>query len=102
MLDLTVFSHADSPYWIVVDLFRSDDTSRSEANVYDTTIEIEPQGQARRTNVAEARPYLVRYSAYENNNRLTDEDHVHYIPPDDGDDDELVFDIDSSGVLTRR
>lgn len=102
MLGLSVFSHTDTPYTIEISLFRSGDgASRSEARVYDASIDVEPQGQARRTEIAEARPYLVRYSVYEDDRRLTDEDHVHYYPPDDGDDD-LAFDLDSSGILTRR
>lgn len=103
MLTISVISHADNPYTIELGLYRSgDDMSRSEARGYDASIDVEPQGQARRKNVAEVRPYLVRYSVYENNSRLTDEDHVHYYPPDNGDDDSLAFDIDSAGVLTRR
>ena len=103
MLTITVFSNADNPYTIELSLFKSGgDMSRSGAREYDASIDVKPQGQARRKNVAEARPYLVRYSVYENNRRLTDEDHVHYYPPEDGDDDSLAFDIDSTGVLTRR
>lgn len=103
MLTIAVFSHANSPYTIEMSLFRSGaNKSRSEARVYDTSINIKPQGQARRKNVAEAQPYLVEYSVYENNNRLTDEDHVHYFPPDNGNNDSLAFDIDSTGTLTRR
>ncbi len=103
MLTVTVVSHAENPYTVELTLFRrSADISRSEARVYDASIDVEPQGQAQRTGVAEARPYLVRYSVYENNRKLTDEDHIHYYPPDNGGDDSLTFDIDSIGVLTRR
>ena len=103
MLTITVFSHADSPYTIELSLYStSDELSGSEARGYEASIDVEPQGQAQRKNVAEARPYLVRYSVYENNRKPTDEDHVHYYPPDTGDDDSLVFDIDSTGILTRR
>jgi NAD(P)-dependent dehydrogenase (short-subunit alcohol dehydrogenase family) len=51
--------------------------------------------------VAEARPYRVEYHLCEDHSRLTDEDHVHYYPTDEGDDIE-TFDITESGVLTRR
>lgn len=102
-LTINVVNHADNPYTIELNLFkRGDDVSRSEARVYDTSIDVEPQGQTQRENVVEARPYLVRYSVYENNRRPTDEDHVHYYPSESGDDESLTFDIDSSGVLTRR
>lgn len=79
MLTVTVFSHADSSDTIELNLFRTgDEMSRSETRVYDASIDVGPQGQARRKNVVETQPYLVRYSVYENDRRLTDEDHVHY------------------------
>lgn len=103
MLTVAVINHADSPYTVEMSLFRSRaNKSRSEARVYDTSMDIKPQGQAQRKKVVQARPYLVEYSVYENNGKLTDEDHIHYLPPDNSDDDSLVFDIDSSGILTQR
>lgn len=102
MLNLTVFNHTDDPYTVEMSLLRSGgDWSRSDARVYSERIDVEPQGEARRENVAETRPYLVRYSVYESNRRQTDEDHVHYYL-DDGDSNSLSFDIGSTGVLTRR
>lgn len=100
MLDLTIFSHADDPYTVEVGVFR-DESSRSDARVYSASLDVPSEGRAERENVLEARPYLVRYSAYRDNSRLTDEGHVHYLPPEDGEAG-LTFDIDSDGSLTRR
>ncbi len=103
MLDLVAFNHTDSPYTVEMGLFRGGgDATRSEARAYDGSIDVESQGRAQRENVAETRPYLVRYSVYEDNRRTTDEDHVHYYPEDDGNDESLAFDIGSEGTLSRR
>ena len=100
MLDLTIFSDAESPYTVEFELFRIGESFRSKA--YEEGINVEPLGEARRENVAEAQPYLVRYSVYENNRRPTDEDHVHYYPPENESDDSMTFDLTSTGILTRR
>ncbi|NEU56227.1 hypothetical protein [Halorussus sp. MSC15.2] len=103
MLDLVVFNHTDSPYTVEMGLFRGGgDATRAEARASDERIDVEPQGRAQRENVAETRPYVVRYNVYENNRRMTDEDHVHYYPEDDADGDSLAFDIGSEGTVTRR
>ncbi len=101
-LSLTVFNHSKSPYTVEVTISRTDATSRSDAKAFSGTIDVEPDGQAVREDVAERRPYLVEYGLYEDNSDLTDQDHVHYYPGDEGEDGGLAFDIDSSGTLTRR
>jgi hypothetical protein len=102
-IDLDVFNHAESPYTVEFGLFeRGGDSSRSEARVYSESIDIVPEGRAERERIAEARPYVVRYTAYKDDSEQTDQGHVHYYPPGDGKVDTLTFDIDSSGVVTRR
>lgn len=103
MLSLAVINHADSPYTVEMTLLRSDeDSSRSEARVFSESVEVEPNSQAVREDVAEAQPYIIGYSAFKDDDSLTDQDHIHYYPADDGEDATQAFDIDSSGVLTRR
>lgn len=102
MLSLAIFNHSNSPYTIEMTLLRRDDSSRSEARVFSESIDIEPAGQTVREAVAEKQPYIIEYSLYEDDNILTDQDHVHYYPRDDDGDDDQAFDIASSGVLTRR
>lgn len=103
MLSLAVINHSDSPYTVKMTLLRSDeDASRSEARVFSEPIEVEPNSQTVREDVAEVQPYIIEYSAYEDDDSLTDQDHVHYYPADDGEDATQAFDIDPAGVLTRR
>lgn len=102
-LDLTLYNHVDSPYTVEMSLYQvNDDLSRSDARAYSESIDVEPEGEARRENVTEVQQYLVRYEVYEHNSRLTDEDHVHYYPASGGNDDWIAFDIHSPGVMTRR
>lgn len=101
-LDVTVLNHTNSPYTIEMDFFRNDgERSDSDARVYDTRIDVPAEGEAHRKNVTEPRLYIVQYSVYKENSRLTDQDHVHYYPDDNGNDN-LAFDIHSPGTLTRR
>lgn len=103
MLDLTIVNHTETPYTVVIDLLRSDgNRARSDARSYDASIDVDPQDEARRENIIEAKHYLIRYTVYENDRRETDKDHVHYYPPNNERDDELTFDIRSPGTLTRR
>jgi hypothetical protein len=102
MLDLVFVNHSETPYTVEVRLFRGDGSSRSGAREFSGSIDVEAEGETSRTHVAEAQPYLIEYSLYENDSRLTDQSHVHYYPPGDGGDDTQTFDIDSAGVLTRR
>ncbi|MFB6193861.1 MAG: hypothetical protein ABEI75_02240 [Halobaculum sp.] len=99
-LGLTVFNQTDDPYTVEIAILDPDRSSRSEARLYDGSISLGPGGQARRERVFPRRPALVRYSVYEDNSALTDEDHVHYYPSEDT--DRLAFDIDPPGVLHRR
>lgn len=103
MLSLAVINHSESPYTVEMALLRSDeDSSKGEARVFSEWIDVEPDSQTIRDDVAEAQPYIIEYSAYENDTYLTEQDHVHYYPADEREDDIQAFDIDSSGVLTRR
>ena len=64
-------------------------------------MDIESGGQQTHEAVVEPDRFVIRYHAYENNSRLTDEDHVHYIPDGDGT-ESLAFDIRESGELSQR
>jgi hypothetical protein len=101
MLDLTLYNHTDNPYTVEMKIFR-DDSTRNEARVFSSRLDVEPDGQTEQENVAEAEPLVISYSVYEDNSKLTDQDHVHYYPGDSKDDDSQVFDIHSPGILTRR
>lgn len=102
-LNLTVFNQTDTPYTIELTFFQSGgDSSRSNARVYSESIDVEPEAKAQRDAVATARRYLIQYSVYENNRRQTDQDHVHYYPVNDREEDTVIFDIHAPGVLTRR
>ncbi|TKX81058.1 hypothetical protein EXE53_07045 [Halorubrum sp. SD626R] len=103
MLSVVVFNHSESPYTIEVTLSRpARDGSRSDARVFSGQIDVEPDGQTARDDVAEKRRYLVEYSVFEDNSSLTDQDHVHYYPGDEDESGTLAFDIDPSGTMTRR
>lgn len=102
MLTVTVINHDDTDYTVELAVFEPDGASRSEARVYSKRIPVEPEGEAIDEEALETGRYLVRYHVYEEGSgNLTDEDHIHYYPPDDGDGD-LAFDIDSTGTLTTR
>lgn len=103
MLSLAVINHSDSPYTVRITLLRRDeDSSKGEARVFSRSIDVEPNSQTIRDDVAEVQPYIIEYSAYEDDTYLTDQDHVHYYPAGESEDETQAFDIDSSGVLTRR
>lgn len=99
-VDLTVFNQAAVPYTVEVELL-GEGSSESAARAYGTTLDVEPNGEQTREAVAEAGRYLVRYRVYERDSELTDQDHVHYIPSGDGS-ESLTFDVQETGVLTRR
>lgn len=103
MLSLAVINHSDSLYIVEMTLLRRDeDLTKGEARVFSRSIDVEPDSRTIRDDVAEAQPYIIEYSAYEDDTYLTDQDHVHYYPADESEDDTQAFDINSSGVLTRR
>ena len=56
-------------------------------------IDIEPEGETRREDIAERKRNLVRYEAYNDSSRLTDEDHVHCSPTTGEREDSIAFDI---------
>lgn len=103
MVDVTIYNQTDSAYSVELRLYLVDGAeTRSDARVSSETIEVEPNGDVRRADVAEAQRYLVRYEVYRENTRPTDEDHVHFYPTDDEDSQSIAFDIHPPGELTRR
>ncbi|WP_144900802.1 hypothetical protein [Halobellus captivus] len=103
MLSLTVFNHTESQYTIEVTFLASDEnSSRREARVFSERIDVEPDDQTVREDVAEVQPYIIEYGLYKNNSTLTDQDHVHYYPGEEDESGSLAFNINSSGDLTRR
>lgn len=103
MLSLAVFNHANDPYSIEMGIYRSGDgSSRSEARVFSSRVDVEADGQTVREDVAEVQSYMIKYDLYKNNSSLTDQDHIHYYPDDEDASGSLAFDIDPSGVLTQR
>jgi len=102
-LGLTIFNNSDISYTVDIDIFDvGDDVSRSGSSVYEDSIDIEPQEDTHRENVAEISPYIIMYDVYENNNSLTDQDHIHYYPSSDSDDENLLLNINQSGEITQR
>ncbi|WP_049928069.1 hypothetical protein [Halopiger goleimassiliensis] len=103
MLDLAVYNQTDEPYTIALWLFRANaEATRSEARVFSSELDVDPDGELERDAIAESRPYVLRYRLYEDNSTLTDQDHVHYYPDDAEDDGWISFDIRPPGVLVRR
>jgi hypothetical protein len=99
-VDLTVFNQTDDSYTVVIGFF-NDGASESAARAYRSPIEVEPDGEVTREAVVETGRYLVRYRAYQDHSRMTDQDHVHFIPSGDGT-ESLTFDIRETGELTQR
>ncbi|EMA65456.1 hypothetical protein C468_05728 [Halorubrum kocurii JCM 14978] len=103
MLSITVFNGSESPYTVEMTISRAGDgDTRSDARAFSGGLDVEPDGRAVREDVAERRPSLIEYGLYDDDGELTDQDHVHYYPGDEDESGALAFDIDTSGVLTRR
>lgn len=98
--DLRIYNQAAAPFSVEIGFF-GDGATEGQPRVYDTAVDIEAEGQQTREAVVEPERYLVRYHAYEDNSRLTDEGHVHYIPAGDGT-ESVVFDIQETGTVTQR
>ncbi len=102
-LDLTVFNRTDSPYTVEMTVLKSGgDRSRSDARLYDASLDVSAGGKTVRRDAFEERRCIVRYRAYRTGERLTDYGHIHYYPPGDGQKDDVAFDIHSPEHLTRR
>jgi hypothetical protein len=102
-LSLTVFNGSERPYAIELTMSRAGgDGDRSDTRAFSGRIEVDPNGEAVREVTVERAGYLIEYAVFESDSRLTDRDHVHYDPGDEGEDGSLAFDIDSSGTLIRR
>jgi hypothetical protein len=99
-VDLTVFNQTDASYTVEIGFF-NDGASEAAARAYSSSLEVEPDGEVTREAVVETGRYMVRYRAYEDHSRMTDQDHVHFIPSGDST-ESLTFDIRETGELTRR
>lgn len=101
-LDLAIFNQTDTPYTVELSIYEAiDGGDRSEARLFAERIDVAADGNAEREDVAESQQMIVHYDVFEENSKLTDQDHVHYYPPDGGDHD-IAFDLGEPGVLTRR
>lgn len=106
MLDLLVYNQTDSRYIVTIRVYREEgDRARSEARVFQSQIEVEPQGVARREAVAESQQYLIRYDVdriVDGDPLETDHDHAHVYPSSDSENDSVAFDIVDAGELKKR
>ncbi|WP_424015602.1 hypothetical protein ACOZ35_06400 [Halorubrum xinjiangense] len=100
-IDLTVFNQTDAPYTVEVEFYSDDGASKAAARAFSSSFDVEPDGKATEEGVVDAERYLVSYHAYEEDSKLTDEGHVHFIPSG-GETESLTFDIRETGELTRR
>ncbi|WP_237738340.1 MULTISPECIES: hypothetical protein [Halorubrum] len=98
---MTLFNQTDAPYTVEVEFYRDDGATEAAARAFSSSFDVEPDGEATAEGVVDAGRYLVRYYAYEGNSKLTDEDHVHFIPSGD-ETENLAFDIQETGELTQR
>jgi len=102
-LSVTVFNGSERPYALELTISRTGGNGdRSDARGFSGRIDVDPNGEVVREVVVDRARHLIEYALFEDNSRLTDQDHVHYYPGDEGEDGGLAFDIDSSGTLTRR
>lgn len=99
-VDLTIFNQTDTPYTVEVAFF-GDGRTETAARAYSSSLDIEPDGEVTVSEVVEPGRYIVRYEAYADGSRVTDDDHVHFIPSGDGS-ERLTLDIQETGELTRR
>jgi len=92
LVDLTVFNDTENPYNILFEFYVSDG-SRSDARMWDTGtsgLRVAPGGMVERDGIVSVRQYVIRYSVYRHNSRLTDKGHLHYYPSGE---DDIRFDI---------
>lgn len=105
MLDIVFFNNTDNRFVITVYLFASgEDHSNSDGRTF-STIEIEPQEEVRRDDIAKSQQYLIEYDVdkiVDGDPLQTDHGHAHFYPTDDGENPSVAFDIVDSGVLNKR
>lgn len=105
-LDIVFINNTDSRFIITVHLFASrDDHSDGELDTFSAPIEIDPQGEVRREDIAESQQYLIEYDVdkiVDGDPLQTDHGHAHFYPTDDGDNPSVAFDIVGSGTLNKR
>ena len=99
-VDLTIFNQTATAYTVEVAVFGDGETAAA-ARAYASSLDVEPDGEVTAKGVVEAGRYLVRYRAYADDSRLTDDGHVHFVPSGDGT-ESLAFDIRETGDVTRR
>ena len=100
MLDVVFINNTDSRFVITVHLLASED-GHSNREV----IDVEPQEELRREDIAESQQYLIEYDVdklVDGDPLQTDHDHAHFYPTDGGDDPSVAFDIVGSGTLNKR
>jgi hypothetical protein len=106
MLDIVFINNTDSRFIITVHLLASGGgQSNGEVKTFSAPIEIEPQEEVRREDVAESQQYLIEYDVDKivNGDPLqTDRDHDHFSPTDGKDNPSVAFDIVGSGTLNKR
>lgn len=105
MLDVVFFNNTDNRFVIKIYLFaRGEDHSNSDGRTF-SIIDIEPQEEFRRENIAESQQYLIEYDVdkiVEGDPLQTDHGHAHFYPTDGGENPCVAFDIVDSGVLNKR
>ena len=106
LLDIVFFNNTDSRFVITVSLLASGNgRSNGEVRTFSESIEIEPQEEVRREDIAESQQYLIEYDVdkiVDGDPLQTDHDHSHFYPTDGGDNPSVAFDIVGSGSLNKR
>ena len=106
MLDIVFINNTDSGFTITVHLLASGDgNSNGEGRAFSASIDIEPQEELRREEIAESQQYLIEYDVdkiVDGDPLQTDHDHAHFYPTDGGDNPSVAFDIVGSGTLNKR
>lgn len=106
MLDIVFINNTDNRFVITVHLLASGDGhSNEEGRTFSASIEIEPQEELRREDIATSQQYLLEYDVDKivNGDPLqTDHGHAHFRPTDGGDNPSIAFDIVGSGILNKR
>lgn len=102
-INITIFNQTDSEYSIEFQIFQNDSGSSIEdALIYTENIDVEPQNKVQKKSIAKARQVIIQFTVYKNDNRQTDQDHIHFYPPNKDATQNIIFEISSNGVLTTR
>jgi hypothetical protein len=105
-LDIVFINNTDSRFMITVHLrANGDGHSEGELETFSAPIEIGPQEEVRREDIAESQQYLIEYDVdkiVDGDPLQTDHDHAHFYPTEGGDNPSIAFDIVGSGTLSKR